>query len=102
MLLERGWSDFIGSDAQDLEKRPLSLLGQARERVMRLCGEVEVDRLFRRNPAYVISGDDILRGEESPRSPTKPWPRRRGGSTRRRKKEKAGIFQRLSGRMTDR
>ena len=102
MLLERGWSDFIGSDAHDLEKRPLSLLGQARERVLQLCGEVEVDRLFRRNPACVISGDDILRGEESSRSPTKPRPRRRGGLTRRRKKEKAGIFQRLLGRMTDR
>jgi tyrosine-protein phosphatase YwqE len=54
MLLERGWSDFIGSDAHDLEKRSLSLLGQARERVLQFCGEVEVDRLFRRNPACVI------------------------------------------------
>ena len=54
MLLERGWSDFIGSHAQDLEKRSLSLLGQARERVLQFCGEVEVDRLFRRNPACVI------------------------------------------------
>ena len=79
MLLERGWSDFIGSDAHDLEKRSLSLLGQARQRVLQLCGEVEFDRLFSRNPAWMISGDDILRGEESPRSLTKPRPRHRGG-----------------------
>ena len=106
MILERGWPDFIGSDAHDLEKRPLSLLVDARERVSELCGEAEVDRLFRRNPGCVISGDEILRGEESPRSPTEPRRRggssRRSGSNRRRKKEKAGFFQRLLGRGTDR
>ncbi len=99
MILERGWPDFIGSDAHDLEKRPFSLLKKARERVLQLCGEAEVDRLFHRNPACVISDDEILRGEESPRSPAEPRRRnnssRRGGSGKRRKKEKAGFFQRL-------
>ncbi|MBT4978361.1 MAG: hypothetical protein HOL51_24725 [Gemmatimonadetes bacterium] len=99
MMLERGWPDFIGSDAHDLEKRPFSLLKEARERVLELCGEAEVDRLFHHNPACVISDDQILRGEESPRSPAEPRRRnnssRRGGSGKRRKKEKAGFFQRL-------
>ena len=63
MMLERGWPDFIGSAAHDLEKRPFSLLKEARERVLELRGEAEVDRLFHRNPACVISDDQILRGE---------------------------------------
>ena len=99
MMLERGWPDFIGSAAHDLEKRPFSLLKEARWRVLELCCEAEVDRLFHRNPACVISDDQILRGEESPRSPAEPRrsnnSSRRGGSGKRRKKEKAGFFQRL-------
>ncbi len=99
MMLERGWPDFIFSAAHDLEKRPFSLLKEARERVIELRGEAEVDRLFHRNPACVISDDKILRGEEPPRSPAEPRrsnnSSRRGGSGKRRKKEKAGFFQRL-------
>ena len=30
---------------------------------MQLCGETEVDRLFSRNPACVLSGKEVLRGE---------------------------------------
>ena len=46
MMLERGWSDFIVSDAHDLEKRPLLLLSEARERVLDLCGKMEVEGSF--------------------------------------------------------
>ena len=46
MMLERGRSDFIGSDAHDLEKRPLSLLSETRERVLDLCGKMEVEGSF--------------------------------------------------------
>ena len=103
MIVEQGWTDFIGSDAHDLEKRPLSLLVEARERVADLCGEAEVARVFRDNPACVLSGDDVLRGEESLRQAV---PRRRGGSARRkssrRRRPKTGFFQRLLGRGTKR
>ena len=80
MMLERGWPDFIGSAAHDLEKRSFSLLKDARERVLELCCEAEVDRLFYRSPA------EPRRSNNSSR---------RGGSGKRRKKEKAGFFQRL-------
>jgi protein-tyrosine phosphatase len=101
MMLERGWPDFIGSDAHDLEKRPLSLLGEARERVSVLCGEDEVQRLFRDNPACVIGGGEVVRGEESTRRPASS---RRAGSSRRRasQRKKEGFFQRLLGRGTKR
>ena len=80
MMLERGWPDFIGSAAHDLEKRSFLLLKEARERVLKLYSEAEVDRLFHRSPA------ERRRSNNSPR---------RGGSGKRRKKEKAGFFQRL-------
>jgi hypothetical protein len=51
----------------------------------------------------VLSGDDVLRGEESLRQAV---PRRRGGSARRkssrRRRPKTGFFQRLLGRGTKR
>ena len=90
MIVEQGWTDFIGSDAHDLEKRPLSLLVEARERVADLCGEAEVARVFRDNPACLLSGDDVLRGGSA----------RRKSSRRRR--PKTGFFQRLLGRGTKR
>ena len=111
MMLERGWSDFIGSDAHDLEKRPLSLLSEARERVLHLCGKMEVERLFCRNPSCVLSGEAVLRGEDSPRSepprnkpPRNKPPRNKSPRSKslRSKREKAGFFERLLGRGTNR
>jgi tyrosine-protein phosphatase YwqE len=101
-MLEVAWGQGVGSDAHDLEKRPLSLLVAARERVLQLCGETEVDRLFSRNPACVLSGKEVLRGEDSPRRPAKS---RRGSARRkssRSKRAKTGFFQRLLGRGTNR
>ena len=101
MMLERGRSDFIGSDAHDLEKRPLSLLSEAREWVLDLCGKMEVERRFCRNPSSVLIGEVVLRGEDSSRSEPRRNKSPRSKSLRS-KRAKASFFERLLGRETNR
>ena len=67
-LLRTGCVDFVGSDAHDLDRRPLSLLN-ARGIVTEACGAPEAQRLFGANPARVLRGEPVVVGKMGAAAP---------------------------------
>jgi len=75
LLVQRGWAEFVASDAHDLGHRPFSLKA-ARERITELRGADEARRLLVDNPRQLLNGEKV----ESRKSSGQP----REGSSRRR------------------
>ena len=64
-LMDRGWVEFVASDAHNLLQRPFSLL-EARQLVQNRWGGDEVRRLFDDNPGRAIAGEPVVHRESTP------------------------------------